>query len=416
MPLIDVEHLLKQAIGFESVGVGSTTVERAVRLRMACIGVARAEDYWETLRGSTGELQELIETVIVPETWFFRDQNAFAAMVQLVIEEWRPIHPAAVLRALSIPCSTGEEPYSILMALVDGGFTLGQVHVDAVDISARALAVATPGVYGTNSFRGRDLAFRDRHFRPTAGRYALSDSLRGSVHFRQGNLLAADFHRGEPPYDVVFCRNLLIYFDRATQALAMNRLGSLLAPGGFLFVGPAEAFVASCNGFSSVDRAMSFAFRKTPTRRATPADLRLHDSVTAVRPRPRSQSQRHVTPKLSLAAAPAALAVMPADLGNARRLADAGRLREAAESCEDHVRQGAPSAEAYHLLGVIRDAMGAPHAAAECYRKAVYLEPEHVEALIHLALLTERQGDIAAGRRLRERARRAGQAREGRTP
>jgi chemotaxis protein methyltransferase WspC len=103
-------------------------------------------------------------------------------------------------------------------------------------------------------------------------------------------------------------------------------------------------------------------------------------------------------------------------LANARRLADAGRLQEAAESCENHVRQGGASAEAYYLLGVIRDAMGVPHAAAECYRKAVYLEPDHVEALIHLALLTETQGDIVAAHRLRERARRAGQIREGGTP
>src|SRR5450631_294261 len=97
----DFENLLKQTMGLDSVSVGSTTIERAIRLRMASISVERIEDYWQQLRSSNDELQELIETVVVPETWFFRDQEAFVALVRFVIEEWRPLHPTAVLRLLS---------------------------------------------------------------------------------------------------------------------------------------------------------------------------------------------------------------------------------------------------------------------------------------------------------------------------
>src|SRR5262249_55035918 len=145
------------------------------------------EDYWQRVRGSSDELQELIETVVIPETWFFRDVEAFTALVRLVTDEWLPSHGTAVLRVLSVPCSTGEEPYSLIMALLDGGLSRKEIKVNAVDISARALARARRGEYGPNSFRGKNLDFRDRYFRPTAKGYSVAEWLSEMVNFRQGN-------------------------------------------------------------------------------------------------------------------------------------------------------------------------------------------------------------------------------------
>src|SRR5450755_3402731 len=158
MSQADVENLLKNAMGLDTPSIGSASIERAVRLRMATLGLNQADDYEQQLRRSTDELQELIEAVVVPETWFFRDREAFATLVRLVTDEWRSTSSASVLRLLSVPCSTGEEPYSMVMSLLDGGFSPQQLQVDAVDISARALARATRGVYGTNSFRGATVA------------------------------------------------------------------------------------------------------------------------------------------------------------------------------------------------------------------------------------------------------------------
>ena len=412
MAQIDFENLLKQRMGLDSVSVGSPTIERAVRLRMATLGTERVEDYWQQLRGSNDELQELIETVVVPETWFFRDQEAFNALVRLVVEELRPLHPTGVLRLLSIPCSTGEEPYSIVMALLDGGLTLEHLHVDAVDISARALARAKRAVYGMNSFRSQNMDFRERYFRSTLNGYALVEGLREKVNFHQENLLSPDSRFAEEPYDVVFCRNLLIYFDRTMQEQAMKTLGMLLAPSGFLFVGPAEAFLASGSGFASVNQAMSFAFRRTPAKRVTPANASFAGTVKPVIKRPHGQRPAKTARAVPLLAQPGPPV---ADLESVRHLADAGKLGEAIESCESHLRQHGPSAEAYYLLGLVRDAIGNRHDAAESYRKALYLAPDHVEALIHLALLSEREGDIARARRLRERARRVEHTAEVRT-
>ena len=342
---VDFEDLLKQRMGLDAATIGSASIDRAVRLRMASAGLEQREDYWRQLLDSEEELQELIESVVVPETWFFRDQEAFAALVRLVVEEWLPVHRADTLRLLSVPCSTGEEPYSMIMALLDGGFSGERLRVDAVDISARALARAKSGVYGSNSFRSEDLNFRSRYFQPTGSGYALAQWLAGMVNFRQGNLLSAGFRFGEELYHVIFCRNLLIYFDRPTQERVMRTLGRFLAPDGFLFVGPAEAFLASCSGFTSVNRAMSFAFRRAGTRRVESRS----DSIR----RPVKAAERRAVERIPDRPIPAPPA--PVDLENVGRLADAGRLREAAEKCESHLQQqGLPVSKP------VRPQLGAP--------------------------------------------------------
>ena len=383
----------------DAASIGSATVERAVKSRMAKLEFKRTADYWGHLHASPDEFQELVETVVVPETWFLRDPQAFTALVRLAREERR-----SVLRLLSVPCSTGEEPYSLVMSLLDGGFLPQQLHVDAVDISARAHWPWQSAAYmAVTHFRGADTMFRDKYFHPTANGYALDERLRSHVTFHQRNLLSPDFGFQKESYDVIFCRNLLIYFDRATQEQAMKTLDGLLTPSGFLFVGPAEAFLASCSGFTSAHLPMSFAFRKTDARHAGPIPLppgnRRVVGKTVLRPRRAIPVAPASTPVLPLPS-------LPENLEAARRLADAGRLQEAAAWCNVDLAEQGPSAETYYLLGLVCDAAGDREQAGACYQKAIYLQPEHVEALTHLALMKEGQGDSGGAARLHERARR----------
>ena len=102
-------------------------IQRAVRQRMRSLGLKRLEDYRQLLEHSRAEWHELVESVVVTETWFFRDPEPIAAFVRLVREEWLPAHPTAPLRLLSVPCSSGEEPFSLAMALLDAGVPAEQV-------------------------------------------------------------------------------------------------------------------------------------------------------------------------------------------------------------------------------------------------------------------------------------------------
>lgn len=146
-----IENLLLEAMGLDSESIGNNTVQRIVRQRMEEVGVDRAEDYFARINKDPAELQELIDAVTVPETWFFRDREPFRLLIDVVRREWFPPSRERVLRILSIPCATGEEPYSIAMALKDMGFNAETVRVDAVDISVRALNRARRAVYGPNS-------------------------------------------------------------------------------------------------------------------------------------------------------------------------------------------------------------------------------------------------------------------------
>jgi chemotaxis protein methyltransferase WspC len=324
-------------------------------------------------------------------------------------------HPEGVLSLLSLPCSTGEEPYSIAMALLDAGVPANRFRVDAVDISARSLALGMRAVYGRNSFRGGELGFRDRHFESTPDGYSLKETVRRQVHFQQGNLFAADLLPGVGIYDAIFFRNVLIYFDRPTQDRALEVMNRLLHANGVLLVAPAETRLPASHDLVSTHEPLAFAFRKSGVRSPVenPNGARPVMPVALRRLRAPAGSVRHAASAASKARAAAAAlgglalaqpADPAADLSDATRLADQGHFVEAANSCEEHLRRCGPSAG-----GVLSDGPGAgrdgKHAeAATYYRKALYLDANHYDSQIHLAFLMEKQGDLAAAQVLRNRA------------
>ncbi|MDF3836446.1 protein-glutamate O-methyltransferase CheR, partial [Cupriavidus basilensis] len=250
-----IEALLKERIGLAAETVGSGMIERAVRERLAAAAVPDHHAYWNLLHSRPDELQALIEAVVVPETWFFRHREALLALGRFAAMRVFGGEPgkdgAGPLRILSVPCSTGEEPYSIVMALLDAGVPEHRFHIDAVDVSARALERARIGQYGSNSFRGGPLDFRDRYFTTSGSDYALNASVRAKVRLLRGNLLDPALMANESPYHFVFCRNLLIYFDPPTQQRALRMLEQLSRPDATLFVGPAEASLLTRHGFVS---------------------------------------------------------------------------------------------------------------------------------------------------------------------
>src|SRR6218665_3842443 len=177
--------LLYEVIGLDSNSIGLSSIDRAVRQRMAAIGTDDALAYHERLQSDRKEMQALVEAIVVPETWFFRDPQAFAVVGNYATKATRP----GKLRFLCLPCSTGEEPYSLAMALLDANIPADRFHIDAMDVSERALRHAQKGVYGRNSFRGSELSFGDRHFQPAAEGWILHEKVRPLVHFHHGNLL-----------------------------------------------------------------------------------------------------------------------------------------------------------------------------------------------------------------------------------
>lgn len=413
--LPEFANLLKQTMGLDAASIGDSAIERAVQERQSACKLKDTQAYWEHVLTCDAELQELVESVVVPETWFFRDREAFATLARMACEQWLPAHAQGALRVLSLPCATGEEPYSIAMALLDAGFPADRFWIDAVDISVRALAQAGRAVYGRNSFRGNELAFRDRHFEPSGQGYRLHDAVRRPVHFQHGNLFGPDFLPGAAIYDAIFCRNVLIYFDRAEQDRAIKVLDRLLTAKGMLFVAPAETGLLLDHDFVSAKVPLAFAFLRRPPKLAqarpvsvqpprTPMPAR--SKAPAPMPRPVHKHADARTRPVAAAPGPTVAATPAGELDAAMRLADQGLLVEAAKRCEEYLHRHGPSAAAFYLLGLVRDTSGMFSEAALYYRKALYLDPQHQEALLHLALLQEQQGNDAGARLLHNRRER----------
>jgi chemotaxis protein methyltransferase WspC len=397
-----IEQRLRQVMGLDASSIGTSSLQRTIRLRMQAAGAASVDEYERMVNTSASEWNQLIEAVVITETWFFRDRQAFNALANMLLLDWLPAHATGQARILSLPCSSGEEPYSIVMTLLDAGVPPGRFRVEGVDLSERALAKAAGGTYGKNSFRGQDLSFRERHFKPAGDAFAIKQSIRDCVNFRQANLLSDSFTLDHARYDFIFCRNLLIYFDRVTQQQAFQKLESLLAPGGTLFVGPAEVPLAHTHGYGSVNLPMAFACRRSGAgatgKRTVPLPPRARPVTTV----PVAHPPLQPGPKTSVATA-ASAPENPLDA--ARKLADGGKLEEAVQLCHRHLDRHGASTQAFYLLGVIHDAQGHP-AAREFYRKALYLDPNHYESLLQLALLAEKEGDETTARNLRRRAQR----------
>jgi chemotaxis protein methyltransferase WspC len=411
MAYAQIEALLKQAMGLDAATIGEGSVERAARARMAACGLADVAAYVSRLYESAAERQALIETVVVPETWFFRDRDTYAALAHVAREEYMPLRAQGIIRLLSVPCSTGEEPYSIAMTLAEAGFPPARYDIDAADISFRAIEHALQGLYGRNSFRSADLGFRDRYFEAGERGYRLRADVRARVRFRQGNLLADDFPFTGERYDFVFCRNVLIYFDRRTQDKAIRALDGLLDDNGTLFVGSSETGLLLDHGFHPLKLPLAFAFRKPGTASTRQAGFATHAPAKkplSVRPKAVASREalRHGTLPDTRVRDPA-VASQQAEPGSmleqALRLADRGSFADAARLCEQHLRKHGPAAGAFYLLGLVREAAGESRDAEAFYRKALYLEPNHQETLAHLALLRANLGDGAGARLLRER-------------
>jgi chemotaxis protein methyltransferase WspC len=391
-----LRQLLKDATGLV---LSHDAVERAVREHMPQLGLEARSDY-APLPG-TPAFAALVDLVTVPESWMFRDPEVFETALRFVQRRLLS-HPGRQLRVLSLPCAGGEEPYSLAMALARAGIAPDQCRIDAIDLSHAALERARAGRYTRNAFRGADLAFRERWFRRDGDAYLIDDALRPYVRFSQGNLLT--LARPDPSlrYDLVFCRNLLIYFDDAGRAAAARAVDALLLDDGLLLSGCAEAPAFCRGGFAPPSLRIAYALQKhavaTLRRRARPA------LATPSRAPPDDMPRGPVAGPA--APAPAAAATL---LDDAQRLADAGRLRDAERACQEALALQPGLAAAWFLLGLIGESGGHPgrHQAAERHlRRCLYLQPDHYDALCALALLHERRGDTRDAALLRQRAAR----------
>lgn len=417
-----------------------TLAERAEQRRLA-LGCGRADYFNRALDpGDAQELAALIDEITVGETYFFRYPEQFEALRRVVLPDCVARRQGERrLRLWSAGCASGAEPYSLAILLkrdLAGWIAGWQVSILGTDINRKALAQARAGLFSNWELRTASEDLKRQCFAPADKNWLIGPEYRRGVQFEYQNLVAdidafANDHAGT--FDIIFCRNVMIYFGPELMRHLLRRFGECLAPGGWLFVGHAEPYFEIANFFSPTAVAGATVYRKLDAapilagREPWPAAREWTEGVPgadlAMPPLPpdsipllgldgapfgtaggpasiEALAPMDATAAPQPVAAPAApAAAAGSDLETIRRHADAGEWNPAIEACERALRQHPLDPALYYAHALISEHIGVPAAAEEALGRAIYLDRNFALAHYHLGRCQAARGDNKAATR-----------------
>jgi chemotaxis protein methyltransferase CheR len=221
-------------------------VERRVNDRMAATGSRSFAGYFGLLRGNAqGENELFVNALTVNETYFFREEHQLQSLTaDLLPERIRNKRAGDAIRIWSVPCSTGEEPYSLAMWLLENWPLVDDYEIEIIgsDIDTSVLQHAREGLFGKRALMRLPPRLVGRYFSPAVDeQWQIVDDLRSSVQFSAANIVERGETQAFGRFDVIFCRNVLIYFDDASRRMAAENLYENLLPGGFICLGHSES-------------------------------------------------------------------------------------------------------------------------------------------------------------------------------
>lgn len=403
------------------------------------------------------ELRAVVGYLTIPETYFFRIPDHFRVLQEVVLPaRVRAQSATRQLNILSAGCASGEEPYTIAM-LVQGRVDLAgwQVTIRGVDVNEAAIAKGKKGRYSAWSLREIDLKYKERCFRPTGRDFQLDDSIRAKVSLEEGNLADPQAPFWKPGgYDVIFFRNAFMYLSPEAGRAVVTRVAESLAPGGYLFMGPAETLRGVSDAFHlrhthgtfyyqlrSARGGSTFSHSLLPAmgagnraiaqveKPAAETKVGWSDAIRQATERIRMLTQ---TPERSQNAAAAAMAATEkrksVDLTNALELlqeerfeqaltalsslpaeaqtspdvqvlravllANRGELAEAEEACNAVLQFDEMNADAYYVKALCSEHGGDRLTAMEMDRTAIFLDPSFAMPYLHIGLLSKRGGEM----------------------
>ena len=375
--------------------------------RSAYLSRLGAEE-WDT------ELTTLAEELTINETYFFRHGEQFRALAEVALPARIEARASQrVLRMLSVGCSSGEEAYTL--AIVARETLPGRdwiVSVQGLDANPAVLRRAARARYSAWSLRETPDSIRQRYFHAQEGAFELDAEIRSVVQFRQYNVANDDERLWRPEqYDVVFCRNLLMYLTTEVRASLVQRMTRALAPGGYLFLGHTDSLGSRPDGLEPQHTNQTFYYRRhqqpapvPPSATARPPAEPPRVAASAAQARP-AQSDRHeqamrlllaerFTEALRLVEAEPAALSSPRDLLlHGVLLAQAGRLDESEMLCRRLLDTDGLYADAHHQLAVCLEDGAAVDVAIGHYRLAAYLDPDFAMPRLRLGLLSRRRGE-----------------------
>ena len=396
--LLSIAQLFRARTGMDLTGGLGEHGRQGIRRAMARIGESDPSAFRERLETDVEALDVLIDELAVGETFFFRQPQHYEIVRDLVLPHVRERREAggAGLRAWSAGCASGEEIYSVAALLAEAG-ELGDAHLVATDLSRGALERAREARYREWSLRGPDAARMRAWLTPSGDRFALDRTLRQSVRLFPLNLATDRYPEpllGLADLDVIFCRNVLIYFEPQAIARVACSLHDSLAKGGWLLTGASDPPLPERCGLEPVVTHGVVVYRRPLEARAV---ARREPSAPPPITSPPPRRSSSTPPRRSARPRPTAPRVAASTLDEARALADSDPKR-ALELCGRELQKSPLSAELHYLAGVLHLGMGDGPSAESALKRASYLDP--TLAIVHFVLGTvlRNRGDVAGAR------------------
>ena len=414
--------------------------------RMQSVGCSRFEScsaYIAHLNASPKESVEwraLAEQLTVNETFFFRNSDNFQALAEIVLpERIRAKSQTKQLRILSAGCSSGEEPYSLAIMVRQALPDLNDwdVKIVAIDINPAILLKATQARYSEWSLRATTEDVKQRYFRAVGADYVLAPEIQKMVSFEERNLVDEDpLFWKSLACDVVFCRNVLMYFTPETARSVVGRISQALVPRGFLFLGHAETLRGITPDFHLCHTHDTFYYQQRDDFEADMMQLDSLPDASSVSPVQAAPWHKHSHPHqpvsqpdltrawdLNLvleavrqerfADALELIGSLPADshedpdalLLRAVLLTNHGRVNESEEVCKRLLDLDELNAGAHYLMALCSEHEGDANRAIEHGLTAIYLDPSFAMPHLHLGILAKRSGDTVSAQRELGKAR-----------
>lgn len=412
-------------------------LSRGIRSRMQVLHIESYQEYFDYLtryQESRQELQKLLQLLTVGETYFFRYRAHFDVLTRLMRKEFA-VDPARRLRFWSAGCSTGEEPYSLAMTIMDAipDWRKRDITVFASDLNKRSLKKATEGRYRPWVMRAMEQRHVRRYFDFDGETYLIKDEVKELVRFSHLNLQTATFPspgRGLADLDAIFCRNVLIYFDLEAIKRIVDKLAAALKPGGYLFLGHAEMLTLLSSRFERYSYAGGFYYRKksglasvTPPRerRVIREPRKAVESSATIKVREPASAENGHEPDVESLYRQAQDLFHLEDFAGASQLleeiirrrpdhvgalvaqgfiqANKGLLEDSLEMCGKALAMDDLLPDAYFLKGLVLEMIDQPTEAVAEYRKAILLNMEFLMPHYYLGRLFLRIGRKREGTR-----------------
>lgn len=444
-----LRELVTQGLGLAFADEQLEVLATVALKRMQGLGVTSLTQYVARMEdpvARTAELAALAMALTVPETFFFRAAEQFRALIDAL--QSRADGNGRVVRLLSAGCASGEEPYSLAIALREGLHPRDawDVAIDAFDVNEAMIARAKQGTYGPWALRATSEALKEHYFRARERTFEVDAGVRSVVRFACKNLVEPESLRADGFYDAIFCRNVLMYFDQEIARRIIAGFERALKPGGLLFLGHAETLRGLSHDFSLRHSHEAFYYQKAGAIDAPQAPLRADGLLT---PPATSQSwfdciqlasqriQTLTKRSLDVVSPPAAgepswdlaevlgllreerfaealemLHALPKSSHSsadvlllfALALTNKGSCQDAEAACGRLLEVDPGSAGAHYLLALCREQAGDAPGAIECARRAIFLDSTFAMAHLHLGLLAKRTQDWALARTELDRA------------